>query len=331
MTTATTAPRLRGYRSADLPLLSGGWLPGELLGLPDPGRPPLADPSSVPAPTADRPDDELCVVDGVGFVRFTELDWVHRRARIETGLLAGASHLAVPLLETALTHAFSWLNLRRVYGWHTPSGPDGAPALRAAGLAREAEVPQALWLDGRPVSRQLWGVSRHGAAPEEAPDTAADPAGEPPTDAATLEQLSPEDGARLLGEAPTGTARGFLDLDPVTQNTALLTREIARRDLTVLRHGTTLLGYAVNPVQPRQAAVATTSSDPAALRALLSFLHTYRRCTSFTAGTPAGSPVLPALDACGFVRAGVLPGHLFLTGRHHDVLVHHLTRTALEG
>lgn len=30
---------LRGYRDTDLPLLSGDWLPGELLGLPVPGRP----------------------------------------------------------------------------------------------------------------------------------------------------------------------------------------------------------------------------------------------------------------------------------------------------
>ncbi|MGW2182054.1 hypothetical protein ACWCXX_28960 [Streptomyces sp. NPDC001732] len=146
-----------------------------------------------------------------------------------------------------------------------------------------------------------------------------------------LEQLSPEAAARLLVAADRDTVRGFLDLDPVTQNAALLAREITRRNLTVLRHGETLLGCAVNPLQPRQASVATTSPDPAALRALLSFLHTYRRCTSFTAETRAGSPVLPALETCGFTRAGVLPGHLFLTGRHHDVLVHHLTHAALEG
>ncbi|WP_406492347.1 hypothetical protein OG936_03080 [Streptomyces sp. NBC_00846] len=333
MTTLTTALRLRGYRSADLPLLSGGWLPGELLGLPDPDRPPLADPSSVPAPAAGRPDDELCVVDGVGFVRFTELNWVHRRARLETGLLREASHLAGPLLEAALVHAFSWLNLRRVHGWYTPAGPDGVPPLRAAGLAPEAEIPQALWLDGRPVSRQIWGVSRPdtAAAVTDNATTVTDDATTGTTVPATLEQLSPDAAARLLGEAPQDAVRGFLDLDPVTQNTALLAREITRRGLTVLRHGEALLGCAVNPVQPRQATVATTSADPVALRALLSFLHTYRRCTSFTAETRAGSPVLPALEACGFTRAGVLPGHLFLTRRYHDVLVHHFTHTALEG
>lgn len=164
---------LRGYRDTDLPLLTGRWLPGELLGLAVPGRPALAEPARVPAPQgpdadgAAAQDDELCVVPGTGFVRLTGLDWVHRRARLEIGLRAGADGSAEPLLKAALDHAFRVLNLRRVFGWVTPAValPDGLPRdalLRGAGLAPEADIPRALWLDGRPVARQIWGATRHG-------------------------------------------------------------------------------------------------------------------------------------------------------------------------
>jgi hypothetical protein len=193
--TAPAGLRLRGYRAADLPLLSGDWLPGELLGLPVPGRPALADPASVPPPSPDRgPAEELLVLPDTAFVRFSEVDWVHRRARLEIGLRPGAAAVAGPLLRAALAHAYRTLNLRRVYGWFTPAAVDGravhdaptpydapaahgAPAahdtaggerppgaeelLRGAGLSFEAGVPQALWLDGRPVDRQIWGVFRH--------------------------------------------------------------------------------------------------------------------------------------------------------------------------
>ncbi len=169
--TAPAGLRLRGYRAADLPLLSGDWLPGELLGLAVPGRPALADPASVPPPSPDRgPAEELLVLPDTAFVRFSEVDWVHRRARLEIGLRPGAAAVAGPLLRAALAHAYRTLNLRRVYGWFTPAAhataggerPPGAEELlRGAGLSFEAGVPQALWLDGRPVDRQIWGVFRH--------------------------------------------------------------------------------------------------------------------------------------------------------------------------
>ncbi|MBB0246060.1 hypothetical protein FNQ90_18600 [Streptomyces alkaliphilus] len=169
MTTATTThatpaagapggPRLRGYRAGDLPLLTGSWLPGELLGLPVPGRPPLADPATVPPPASDRPGDELYVLPGTAFVRFTEVDWIHRRARLETGFAPGADAHVRALLDAALGHARGTLGLRRVYGWVTPGRPGAEDVLRAVGLAREARIPHALWLDGRPVGRQIWGM-----------------------------------------------------------------------------------------------------------------------------------------------------------------------------
>ncbi|WP_219806351.1 hypothetical protein, partial [Streptomyces sp. SM12] len=62
------------------------------------------------------------------------------------------------LLTAALDRARCTLGLRRVHGWVTPGQPGTEEVLRAAGLAREAEVPHALWLDGRPVGRQIWGM-----------------------------------------------------------------------------------------------------------------------------------------------------------------------------
>src|SRR5947209_3984052 len=103
--------RLRGYRASDAELLAGPWLSGELLGLPLADWPALAEPTRVPPP-ADA-GQELCVAPGLGFVRYTELDWVHRRARVEIGL-HGVDGLDV-LLKTVVAHGFLTLNLSRVY------------------------------------------------------------------------------------------------------------------------------------------------------------------------------------------------------------------------
>jgi hypothetical protein len=147
-----------------------------------------------------------------------------------------------------------------------------------------------------------------------------------PAAATDVELLDPLGAARALDAAPRAAARGFLGTDPVTQNPELTARHLAAQDARVLRRGDALLGYAPNPLQPRQARVATTSPDPELLLALLEFLRTYHRCFSFVAETPADSPVLPALEACGFTSRGVLPGHLFWSGRHVDVQVHALVR-----
>jgi hypothetical protein len=182
---------LRGYRTRDAELLTGPWLPGELLGLPVAGRPPLAEPAVTPPPR-DR-TAELCVVPGLAFVRFSDIDWIKRRARLETGVRPEAADSVEQLLKSAVAHAFQVLNLHRVYGWVTPAAheaaadPGGtataaggragaagaagstaggglpeAPAgvLAGAGFQREATVPEGIWFDGRPVDRQIWGTVR---------------------------------------------------------------------------------------------------------------------------------------------------------------------------
>lgn len=150
---------LRGYRDSDRALLTGYWLPGELVGRPVADRPPLAEPTTV-TPPAD-PTTEMCVVPGTAFVRFTDLDWVNRRARLETGLRPEAVDDGEVLLKSAVSHGFRVLNLHRVYGWVTPACGVPVAALRDAGFQLEATVPDAIWLDGRPVERQLWGAVRH--------------------------------------------------------------------------------------------------------------------------------------------------------------------------
>ena len=146
--------KLRGYRGTDRSLLSGPWLAGELLGLPLEDWPALADPTEVPPPAGH--DEELCVTDAA-FVRYTDIDWVHRRARLEIGVHNRLSDVA-ELLEAAVGHGFTGLNLRRLYGWVTTPGTD---ALAAAGFRREAVVPAATWFDGAPAAREIWGTIRH--------------------------------------------------------------------------------------------------------------------------------------------------------------------------
>jgi len=149
---------LRGYRSSDSSLLSGPWLDGELAGLPLACWPALADRSTVPPPSG--PDEELFIAPGVGFVRYTELDWVHRRARVETGLQPEHTDAAGPLLQAAVTYGLEDLNLHKLHGWVTPATGVAATAPDLAGFRLEASVPDGIWLDGRAVERQIWAVIR---------------------------------------------------------------------------------------------------------------------------------------------------------------------------
>ncbi|MCK1822333.1 hypothetical protein MTQ10_22660 [Streptomyces sp. XM83C] len=153
--------------------------------------------------------------------------------------------------------------------------------------------------------------------PDAAPALEGAPDAEPEQPALRL--LPPAQAAAELSAAGEA-ARGFLGLDPVTQNAALLGRELAHRDAVVLRYGETLLGCAVNPEQPRQAEVAVTAADAPALGALLEFLRTYQRCSSFVSLVPDGRDT-SAFEAHGFRTVGTLRGHRFAQGRYHDVRV----------
>jgi hypothetical protein len=153
---------LRGYRSTDHRLLAGPWLAGELLGL------PLADAPELFTTRVEPPRDatvELCVVEQAAFVRFTELDWVHRRARLEIGVQPGAEETVGVLLKTAVSHGFRVLNLHRLHGAVTPAatpaaGTPVAAILTEAGFRREATIPDGVWYAGAPADREIWGAVR---------------------------------------------------------------------------------------------------------------------------------------------------------------------------
>lgn len=135
---------------------------------------------------------------------------------------------------------------------------------------------------------------------------------------------APAAAAALRDAGPP--ARGFLGVDPVSQNDPLLAGELTRSGAQVYRAGSAdgdaVVGYAPNRAQPRQAYVASTSADPGPVRALLTFLTTYRRCGSYVALLPAGSAAIEAFTDCGFAEIGVLRGHRYQSGGYQDVLVY---------
>ncbi|MFI5661906.1 hypothetical protein [Streptomyces sp. NPDC051684] len=151
---------LYGYRESDRVLLTGNWPPGELLAAPLTGRPALAEPVRVQPPRSCS-DERLYLTSAGGFVRFVEVDWVVRRARLEIGLQEEARAVVADVLAEAVAVAADALGLRRLYGWLTPTVPGQAAAVAAAeavGFRREATVPQALWHAGEAVDRDLWGI-----------------------------------------------------------------------------------------------------------------------------------------------------------------------------
>jgi hypothetical protein len=149
---------LRGYRGGDARLLSGPWTAGELLGLPVHGRPPMLEDAAVEPPR--DATVELCIAPGAAFVRFSELDWTARRARLEIGMRPEAVDAVAMLLKTAVAHGFHVLNLHRLYGWVTPAADPPLAVLGDAGFQREAAVPSGNWFDGAAVERQIWGAVR---------------------------------------------------------------------------------------------------------------------------------------------------------------------------
>ena len=137
-----------------------------------------------------------------------------------------------------------------------------------------------------------------------------------------LRMLEPAAGAAALTGAGAA-ARGFLGLDPIVQNDALLARELGQLGAHVFHGGDAVLGFALNRAQPRQAYVASTSADPEPLRAFLAFLGSYRRCTSFVAQLPQDAPSTAAFEDCGFRRVGTLRAHRFEAGAYRDVHVYY--------
>jgi hypothetical protein len=153
-----TAMELTGYRGTHADLLYGHWLPGELAcpARPD-GVPGLAAARSL-APTTAHPERRTLIAPGVGFVRFLEISWVSRHARVELGYAGGPDHeLAGQLLLAAVEQGFRSFRLHRLYGWVTPAAGLPEEVLERAGFAREARVEEAGWWAGAPVERQIWG------------------------------------------------------------------------------------------------------------------------------------------------------------------------------
>ncbi len=137
-----------------------------------------------------------------------------------------------------------------------------------------------------------------------------------------IRRLDPAAAAAHL-RAAAEAGRGFLGLDPVTQNDVLLAAELTRMQAQVFRAGDMLLGSVPNPDQPRQAFVAATCADPEPLRILLGFLDTRQRCSSFVAMVPDGAACAAAFESCGFRQVGVLRDHRYQSGAYHDVIVYH--------
>jgi hypothetical protein len=146
------------------------------------------------------------------------------------------------------------------------------------------------------------------------------------TERRQIVQLAPADAVARLRRTP-GQGRGFLGLDPVTQNDALLKILLARCGAQlfgsdVFGSDDAVLGYVPNADNQRQGFIATTSADPAVLAAFTEFLRVYRRYTSFVCHVADGDPAITALEGCGFRVAGRLRGHVFRTGAYHDVNVY---------
>lgn len=347
-----TAATLTGFRESHRELLRGNWPPGELLARPAGGLAAMAEPAVIDH--AVRTGMRLYVVPGAGFIRYREIDWIHRRARVEIGLRDQAWPLALAVLRQARSAGLELLGLSRLYGWATPAAGIPPALLADAGFELEATVPGAIWLAGRPVSRQIWAtladrdraapaagepgpaqarprlvrlgpagphLAAQGASPGADPRQPADPA-EP--DEARLVPLTPAQAAARLRTEPGG-GRGFLGLDPVTQNDPALIAGLSASQALVWSFGAALVGACPNPDNPRQAWVATTRADPAALRAAAATLRAYRRTASLLAVAGTGEPAADAVRGCGFTPAGTLRRHDYRSGAYHDVDMHYLS------
>jgi len=159
-----TAPPLVGYRPGHAPLLAGAWAGGELLCFADDEARRAGVRTVAPEPGGGSdwtPRRRLMILPEVGFVRFTEIEGVHRRARLEIGIQGEFDAAAAArVLALARDSAFGDLNLNRVYGWVRATQAPVLALLPGAGFAPEAAVPAGARVDGRLVDRRLWGALR---------------------------------------------------------------------------------------------------------------------------------------------------------------------------
>lgn len=164
---------------------------------------------------------------------------------------------------------------------------------------------------------------------------------------AEVRVLDTYEGVDLLRRA-AGWGRGFLGVDPVTQNSTLMVRlltEAEAETYQVAAHGSAVAvaGCVRNPANRHQALVAiaelpsagpdgapadadprrpAASASPAELakviRRFLTYLSTHRDITSFVAHAVVGDGALPGLIDSGFCEVGRLREHVYRSGGFHD-------------
>jgi hypothetical protein len=145
---------LRGFRAGHLPLLLGAWRGDDLLTAAAGG--PLVAPAGVPEPPGRDSSRLLLTAPGTGVAQLSEIERVHRTARLTVASLHPlADRRTAALLRHALHVAFGRLSLHRVFGYQPP-GAAARDVLAAAGLAAEARLPGHGWAGG-PVDRLVWG------------------------------------------------------------------------------------------------------------------------------------------------------------------------------
>ena len=151
---------LVGYRPDHAPLLRGAWVPGELLCFSRNEARPAGRISQVPEPAA-AVRARMLVIPGVAFARLTEIEPVHRRARVEVGIQGAFDPAtAAAVLARILETAFGQLNLERILGWVRGSHPATHDVLREAGFERELTLPRGVRAGGELVARELWATAR---------------------------------------------------------------------------------------------------------------------------------------------------------------------------
>lgn len=150
--------RLRGYRKRDAHMLSGYWVPGQLVSTSDEGRDAMLVPHTFDLRHED-PTTRLLVAEETALVRFSDIDPIHRRARLCVALVAGAQGRADAVLSEAIRVGFGQLNLHRLHG-RVITGAGHSLSVARAGFRFEGVVPRGQWFGGGERDVETWGVLR---------------------------------------------------------------------------------------------------------------------------------------------------------------------------